>query len=372
MLKSKAESAVPCTTTITYNRAPSIYNRAAPPAPFTEELPAFITRMSTFIRCSKKSAPIWVPAILSRPSRESDAVEAMTAFVVDCDAYNEEQLMQRINELSEAGHHFLVHSSARYAPPEKAKVRFVFFLSKPIPVGTPWRWRDALWPRLMQRLGFSVEDPQAPRKPGRPKKYTSDSQCCNADRAYYLPIKVGPRASTFFHYHAGTDLDVDALVGDILAEPIEKYNFHRPYVSREDPSVEVNSRHIASRLLLRFTKGDVKNAIHLVLSGEPTADGVGRHEVIKIFTWALAHVADPEESSDGVLQVMMPWLEAMDDKYGQRGNESWYDEALRTLQQARAKKPTWDAYYAAKQARGAKLIMSFDSMFSAEVDGGVS
>jgi hypothetical protein len=76
-------------------------------------------------------------------------------------------------------------------------------------------------------------------------------------------------------------------------------------------------------------------AIKKVLAAEPTPAGE-RHETLRLFTHALARVARPEEPSEKLIAIMYPWL----DKLGSRADEG---EALRALEGAREKIPTWDA-----------------------------
>lgn len=325
----------------------SVFNRRDPPVPRSLPLEDFVSLLTTFTHGSKETAQLWMPCVLRTASREAAAVEAITSFVVDCDTLTTPRLEAKIEDLTKRNVHFLVHSSASYAPPHKAKARFVFFPDAPIPVGTPYRWRDALWPRLADHLGFRL---------------TADGACRNADRAYYLPVKPAIDAPTFTHYSPGEDLDTQRLLGAILALPVKLFDFHREYVNREDSTCIVSPQSITDRLCLKFfKKGKLWDAIELVLKGTPTQDGVGRHEVISRFTWALAHVVKEEEPSTAVLKVAEPWCEAMRQRYGVRGHESWYEEMLRMFRGARAKYPEWQARRASMLHSHSNLLKLFDS-----------
>lgn len=322
---------------IYFNQADSIYNKRSPPVLRSLSRPEFTRFLTTFVVGKKETSAVWIPATLKYQTRESEAVDCMTAFVVDSDTADQASVIAKGQALQAAGHNFLVHSSYNFAPPDKFKVRFVFFLDQPIPIGTPWRWRDALWPRLMEHLGFGPEGAEA------------DTQCKNADRAYYIPVVRSAQAPTYTCVHLdGKDLDTNAVLGDILAQPLEQFDFRRPYVNREDPTLEVDLHGVAARLLLKFTKRDVRGPIEQVLGGEPTPEGEVRHRVISIFTWALAHVAEEDEESEQLIKLTDLWCEAMTNRYGTRGHESWQSECLRMLVGARAKKPSWDAYRAAQ------------------------
>lgn len=328
--------------TIQFSQADSTNNRIHPPLLYSLTRAQFTRKLSTFAVGKKESTALWIPAAFSRPSRESSAVKEITAFVVDADSLKAGGLLSRVQELEAKGYSFIVHSSHGYTE-AKPKARFIFFLDQPITIGTPWRWSQAIWPRLMGYLGF--EDDSA------------DRQCRNADRAYYLPVKRSAEAETFTHVFHGKDLPTRGILADILAKPVAEFDYTTPYVSEEDPGLEVEPGGLAARLLLKFKRGEVNSAINQVLTAKPTPHGEGRHDVIKLFTWALAHVAEPQESSEKLIQIMRPWTVAMNETYGFRAGGGWYTECYKCLLGARAKKPTWDAARAAQQA----TLKAFDS-----------
>jgi len=172
----------------------------------------------------------------------------------------------------------------------------------------------------------------------------ADRACKDASRAFFMPIKKSRAAPVYFHYNPGKDLDTNAVLGDILSVPITKYDYHRPYINKQDPAVPVLPTDLALRLGLKFS--NVKKphgaAVRRVLSAEATPPG-DRHETLRLFTHALARVAKPEEASENLITIMYPWL----DKLGSRADES---EALRALEGAREKIPTWDAREAHEMA----------------------
>lgn len=311
--------------TISYSIAGSLNNNADPPVSKTSSIEDFVEKFHTSafsVSPKKQWAKVWMPCTFTQPSRQSEHVSHMSAFVVDYDTGTDADLQSHVQRLTTSNHHFVVHSSYGYKPPEVGKARFIFFLDAPIPTGTEWRWSDAIWPRLAEYLGFSAD---------------ADRACRDASRAFFLPIKRGKTSPVFSYYHAGENLITTEVLGDILSRPIVQYDFRRPYVSEQDPAKEINLRDLSFRLLCKF--GNIKkphgNAVQRVLSAEATPAG-DRHETLRLFTHALARVADPEEPSEKLIAVMYPWL----DKLGSRADES---EALRALEGARAKIPTWDA-----------------------------
>lgn len=319
---------------LSYSVARSTNNLIHRPELRTEPITDFAARFSAplyAVRRNKAAAGVWLPATFSHPSREAENVKTITAFVVDSDTLTQGQLDAEVRRLQNEGRHFLVHSSHSYDPPNKSKVRFIFFLSEPIVVGTQWRWRDALWPALLAHTRLET---------------SADAACRDASRAYYLPAKPFESSPIYSLYNCGpNDIDVPTVLGAILAQPEARYDFKRTYECREDAAAPVDLKDVAVRMYLRYIRQvSFFKTIKQVLDGVATADGVGRHKVICNFTIALAAVAKPEESSEALIHIMDPWLDRMVAEYGQRAGGGWHAEALKALRGAREKKPTWDAY----------------------------
>ncbi len=311
--------------TISYSIAESLNNNIDLPVNKESTISDFVDLFrpaSYIVTRSKRWAPVWMPCTFTHPSREAEHVSHMSAFVVDYDTGTFQDLAKHIDRLVHNGHHFLIHSSYGFDMDKAGKARFIFFLDSPIPIGTQWRWSDALWPRLATHFGFAAD---------------ADRACKDASRAFFMPIKKSRTAHFFFRYNPGYDLETKWVLRDILSAPITKYDYRRPYINKQDPSVEVLPIDLALRLGCKF--GNIKKphgaAVQKVLSAEPTPAG-DRHETLRLFTHALARVARPEEASEKLITIMYPWL----DKLGARADES---EALRALEGAREKIPTWDA-----------------------------
>lgn len=323
---------------ISFSLADSLNNINHPPRrvalPRSEFVQLFHTSSYKVLQ-DKRRANVWMPCTFTYMSREAEYVSDMSLFVVDCDTFTDTDLHNTVSRLTTSNHHFLLHSSHGYLPPEKAKVRFIFFLDCPIPIGTQWRWSEAIWPRLTEYLGFKADD--------------ADSACSDASRAFFLPIKKGTTYPTLFHYHAGADLPTSTILGDIFAQPLSRYDFRREYISREDPSRVVDLTYLRFALRAQFNpKSDYGKAVRAVLEAEETSEG-SRHQTLRLFTHALARVAKPEDSSEALLEIMYPWL----NKLGERANEG---EALRALCGAREKLPTWNAWEAARLAKSLGLF----------------
>lgn len=313
---------------INFSLARSLNNNkdvVAPAALPLSEFMGLFRPESYIITREKRWAQVWMPATFSHPSREAKYVTHMSVFVVDYDSGSCEELERHVRRLITSDHHFLVHSSYGFQPPKAGKARFIFFLNKPIPVATEWQWSDGCWPALTKYLGFET---------------TADAACRDAGRAFFMPIRKNHSAPIYFYYHEGKPLDTEAIVGDVLARPVAAYDFNRPYLSEEDPEQPINLALVSFRLRLKFpnTKKPHGGAVRRVLEAEPTEPGE-RHETLRLFTHALARIAEPSEASENLVKIMYPWLNAL----GDRGDES---EALRALQGAREKIPTWDAHAA--------------------------
>ena len=319
---------------IRYSVADSTNNLRHKPELRTQDISHFILRFmpeAYLVRKVKTSLPVWIPATFTHPSREAAHVQTMTSFVVDCDSLDAQGLAAEVARLKAEGRKFIVHSSHGYAPPEKGKARFIFFLSEEITIGTEWRWRDAIWPALLAHVGLPS---------------SADKSCCDASRAFYLPAKPTADSVTYAEFHDGAPINVQQIIGHILAEPLDKYDFRRPYESREDPTTQVDLGEVAARLRLRYRRDTpFRQRIEQVLNAQTVDEKDGRHVAILKFTIALAAVAKPEECSEDLVQLMWPWLEKMEQRYGRRGNSDsgWRDEAHKALENARAMKPTWDA-----------------------------
>ena len=310
---------------ITFSTAQSLNNNKDLVASATLPIAKFVDLFrpdSYIVSQSKRWAPVWMPCTFTHPSREAEYVSHMSAFVVDYDTGSHSDLLLHVDRLTTLGHHFLTHSSYGYDGQDAGKCRFIFFLDSPIPTGTQWRWSDAIWPRLATHFGFEAD---------------ADKACKDASRAFFMPIKKSRAAPVYFHYNPGEDLDTNAVLGDILSVPITKYDYHRPYISKQDPTAEVNLSDLYLRISCQFgnTKKPHGIAVWKVLRAEPTPAGE-RHETLRLFTHALARVAEPEEPSEKLIAIMYPWLDAL----GSRADEG---EALRALEGAREKIPTWDA-----------------------------
>lgn len=319
-----------------YSEAASINNDRDRPERVSMSEDQIIRKFCTFIvRQNKRWAPVWMPATFTHPSREAEYVDRMHFFVADLDSCTEHQLRKHMDRWMAMNLKFIVHSSHGWAPPEKAKARVIFFLSEPIEIGTQWRWSDALWPALMKYVGLSID---------------ADPSCRDASRAFYVPVKPTAASECLDFWWGEKPIDVRAVLGHILDEPLAKYDFRREYINQEDPSIPVDRASWEAILRHNYRRGDMKKIVEMVLTATPTPDGMGRHEVIRKFTMALAYCCDPRESTAALLTLMDPWIGAMTAKYGQRG-EAWRQEAERALIGAREKKPTWDAY-AASQLEG--------------------
>lgn len=319
---------------IPYSYAVSLNNINNPPRRAELALPRFVDlfRPEAFKSIQdKRWASVWMPCTFTHPSREAEYVSHMSAFVVDCDTLDESILQQHISRLVTSNHHFLVHSSHSYLPPTKAKVRFIFFLDELIPVGTQWRWSEAIWPRLTKHLGFEED--------------AADEACSDAARAFFTPIRKSKAHPVLFKYNEGQDLPTKTLLADIYSQPLDRYDFRREYECKEDPTKAVNLQDLYFRLIGNFSgkRSAYAKAVFRVLNADETPEG-NRHQTIRLFTHALARVARPEEATEGLMAIMYPWL----DKLGERANE---EEVLRALRGAREKIPTWNAWQGARLAR---------------------
>jgi len=184
----------------------------------------------------------------------------------------------------------------------------------------------------------------------------ADPQCKDVSRLYYLPSwnpANGVRPS--FEHHLGKPLDVERIFGAALALPFAPYIELAAQASEGTRSPP--PREVLKRLRQRFKDPKYVRIIDdLELWVVPTFDGA-RHEALLKLGEMLARIATAEESSEALLSVARPSLEALANQ--EPGRDVW-GEALRALRGARAKVDQWnrqkDAQRAADRAAWARVV----------------
>jgi hypothetical protein len=267
-------------------------------------------------------------SLTDKPYRKAINVGAVTIFVVDIDGWTAERWDTYLGDLKARGAHFFAHPTHSFGVKPLERWRVYFFLSKPIEIGSTERWSRSIWPALMRHVGL---DPD--------KAADADGSCCDAARLYYLPSKPPGATQPAQIYNPGKDIEVDDIVEGLPVAP--KSQRQRALVS---PRVEGTEPAVESELwerLKRFKKPKQRELIQKMKKGEPIAEPDHRHRALNDATWLLACVARDEESSESVLEVLRPSLQAMREADGT--SRDWEGEALRSLEGARVKKARADA-----------------------------
>ncbi len=227
------------------------------------------------------------------------------------------------------------HSYGRTAKPIRYRVVLPF--SEPVPVGSASRWSERLWPRLMQCVGLG-ELTEAALK--------ADASCKDVARLYYLPSwdpsLALPRPAP--EHHQGQPLDVQAEFGPLLRQPFARYA-ERPSEEQVDGS-RVADLHAVRVRLRRFKHPEAVTVFAQVDAGDVLMLAGQRHLGINKLTEMLARVAEPDESSESLLEVARRSLDALARMEPTR--DVW-GEALRGLRGARAKLTQWDLQRAAQR-----------------------
>lgn len=327
---------------IDFNVARSTYNKQHPPRPMRLPLDSFVASFAPDqfrVVPDKSRAMVWIPATLREPSREAQHVSTVTALLADFDEFSSDELTAYLATLDARQIHYLAHSSHSYDPPELAKARVIFFLSRPIPIGNPHRWKLRMWPKLMAHVG-------APD--------SGDASCRDAARAYYLPVKRATNSPVLSVYRPGANLDVDAVLGSLLTEPAAAPTAPTAPMVRgvgcasleltAAPPLQVDLPELRERLWLWASNRGRRfmPAVQQVLTATPAPAGGGqRHTTILHFTIALAEVARPGEEREELLTVAEPWFAAMDRRYDDA--RDWRTEADHALAGAIRNKKQFEA-----------------------------
>ncbi|NBC46375.1 hypothetical protein GTZ93_42025 [Corallococcus exiguus] len=273
------------------------------------------------------------------PYRRNANFSHVTLGIVDFDGETQAALEAWLASLRRRGLCFIAyptHSYGRTAKPIRYRVVFPF--SEPVPVGSPGRWSERLWPRLMQCVGLG-ELTEAALK--------ADASCKDVARLYYLPswdpTNALPRPAP--EHHQGQPLDVQAEFGPLLRVPFARYA-ERPNEEQVDGLRAANPSDVRKRLQ-RFKRSDAVTVLAQMDAGEVLMLDGQRHLGINKLTELLAWVAKPDESSASLLECARRSLDAL--AHLEPSRDVW-GEALRGLRGARAKLTQWDRQRAAQRA----------------------
>ncbi|RKH40302.1 hypothetical protein D7Y23_34950 [Corallococcus sp. AB050B] len=272
------------------------------------------------------------------PYRRNANFSHVTLGIVDFDGETQAALEAWLADLRRRGLWFLAYPTHSYGRTSKPiRYRVVFPFSEPVPVGSPGRWSERLWPRLMQCVGLGDMTDAALK---------ADASCKDVARLYYLPSwdpsNVHPRPIP--EHHQGQPLDVQAEFGHLLRVPFARYA-ERPNEEQVDGS-RAADLHVVRMRLRRFKHRDVVTVLAQMDAGEVLMLDGQRHLGINRLTEILARVAKPEERSESLLELARPSLDALARLEPSR--DVW-GEALRGLRGARAKLAQWDEQRAAQR-----------------------
>ncbi|RKI02466.1 hypothetical protein D7Y15_35510 [Corallococcus sp. AB030] len=272
------------------------------------------------------------------PYRRNANFSHVTLGIVDFDGETQAALEAWLASLRRRGLWFLAYPTHSYGRTSKPiRYRVVFPFSEPVPVGSPGRWSERLWPRLMQCVGLGDMTDAALK---------ADASCKDVARLYYLPSwdpsNAVPRPAP--EHHQGQPLDVQAEFGPLLREPFARYA-ERPNEKQVDGLRAANPRDVRKRLQ-RFKRSDVVTVLAQMDAGEVLMLDGQRHLGINKLTELLARVAKPDESSESILECARRSLDALAQLESSR--DVW-GEALRGLRGARAKLTQWERQRKADQ-----------------------
>ncbi|WP_408888700.1 hypothetical protein ACJ2CR_29455 [Myxococcus faecalis] len=265
------------------------------------------------------------------PYRRNANFSHVTLAVVDFDCEERAALEVWLASLRQRGLWFLAYPTHSYGHPIKPiRYRVVLPFSEPVAVGSPCRWADILWPRLMDSLGLATQATAALK---------ADASCKDVARLYYLPSwnPSNPTLRPAPEHHRGQALNVEGLFGPLLRQPFARY-VERPSGQQITQAVPVDLQAIRKRLR-RFKRKDYGQVIAQMDAGELLMLDGQRHLGINRLTEMLARVASPDESSESLIAIAQRSLDALAKL--EPGRDVW-GEALRGLDGARAKLQQWD------------------------------
>ncbi|WP_342377328.1 hypothetical protein NVS55_12065 [Myxococcus stipitatus] len=265
------------------------------------------------------------------PYRRNANFSHVSLAVVDFDCEEQSALDSWLASLRQRGLWFITYPTHSYGNPVKPiRYRVALPFSEPVPVGSPSRWADRLWPRLMEFLGLAAQATAALK---------ADASCKDVARLYYLPswnpANASPRPTP--EHHRGQPLNVEAMFGPILRQPFARY-VERPNAQQVTGAASVDLQVIRKRLS-RFKRKGYCQVIAQMDAGEVLMADGQRHGGINRLTEMLARVASPDESSESLLAIAQRSLDALGKLEPSR--DVW-GEALRGLDGARAKLQQWD------------------------------
>ncbi|MFY2558387.1 hypothetical protein ACN469_12215 [Corallococcus terminator] len=265
------------------------------------------------------------------PYRRNANFSHVTLAVVDFDCEEQSALDSWLAALRQRGLWFLAYPTHSYGQPSKPiRYRVVLPFSEPVAVGSPSRWADSLWPRLMDALGLASQATAALK---------ADPACKDVARLYYLPSwnPSNPTQRPAPEHYRGQPLNVEALFGPLLRQPFARY-VERPSEQQVTGARSADLQAVRARLR-RYKRQDYRQVIAQVDAGEVLMLDGQRHLGINRLTEMLARVAKPDESSESLLAIAQHSLDALGKLEPSR--DVW-GEALRGLDGARAKLPQWD------------------------------
>jgi len=267
----------------------------------------------------------------STPYRRNANFSHVTMAVVDFDCEEQAALDSWLASLRQRGLWFVAYPTHSYGQTTKPiRYRVALPFSEPVPVGSPSRWADRLWPHLMDSLGLASQATAALK---------ADAACKDVARLYYLPSwnpsNLTPRPVP--EHHQGHPLNVEALFGPLLRQPFSRY-VERPSDQQVAGATPADLQAVRVRLR-RYKREDYRQVIAQMDAGEVLMIDGQRHLGINRLTEMLARVAKPDESSESLLAVAQRSLDALTQLEPSR--DVW-GEALRGLDGARAKLQQWD------------------------------
>lgn len=318
---------------------------------------ALLARAEAPLERTEKDGPAFIPAHFApprqdglyegkalapteKPYRKGVNVREVVAFVVDVDGWRQADFTRWLDDLKRRDFHFLTYATHSYGKKPGAFFRVVFFLSRPVPIGSPGRWSRRMWPALMDVVGLS----------DRTKKAV-DENCRDPARLFYLPSwdpkNPTPRPGPV--YHPGQDLQVDEVLALALRLPYEAY-LEPPEPSRSDPSIPgkpIDLVDLDRRLRHKFKKHSLLALFDLARKGRPLAPKGRneRHKAILEVCQALGNgdVAKDDENSRDLLEAFLG--RSLNAMAADEPARDFYGEALRALDGARdpTKWAHWEA-----------------------------
>lgn len=240
-----------------------------------------------------KDGPALVPATFVHPQRRAEYVEAVTVFVLDVDMADAAAFDAWVTSLRQRGLWHLLYFTHSHGSKPGVCARAVFPLSHPVEVGTPSRWSEELWPRLVEHVGREV---------------TADPQCRDCSRLYYLPSRRPDATPTPPICFEGAAIDVDTVLGTV--PPVAPVTTPRRQVTEGGQDV---SRDEIVRRLRRYKAAHLRPALQRATRGVSLGEPGARHEQILNLTRCLAREWREGESFEPFLSFADGSIAAMEE-----------------------------------------------------------